>query len=338
MPSLARLHGLVRRGARLRLIALYSLLLLGGTADAQELSLLAGGAKQSGGTSDHSAWALEYREPLHEHLDVSLSGLNEGHLPGHHRDGLSLQAWGRTAVLAGRLSLAAGLGPYRYFDTTISPTGAGYADEHGWGLIGSLAATYHADGRWLYQLRINRIVTRNSIDTTGVMVGLGYQLEPVAGKGLQAAAPLAARTPGDEITALLGVTIVNSFQSESYAAGAIEYRHGLGRHMDVTLSLLDEGDPTLIRRRGVAAQIWGVREFLPGNRLELGIGIGPYVATDKRFVASNGGGDSKRSWIVSATAAYKLDSRWKARVTWNRVNTNYDRDTDLILFGVGYRF
>lgn len=315
-------------------------LMLASAAQAQELTLFAGGLEESGTRQRTSAWAFEYQHPLGENLAASFSWLNEGHVPGHHRDGQGIQVWGRSNLLDRRLSLAAGIGPYRYFDTTPSSAGSGYANVHGWGTIGSLAATYYTASRWLYQMRFNRIVTPNSIDTSALMLGIGYLLEPVSERGPHVSAP---RQPGpttsDEITLFLGKTIVNSYESELSTARAFEYRRGLARHVDLTLGVLNEGDARLIRRTGVTAQIWGVREVLASDRLVLGIGFGPYYAVDSyRDAAPGEGGDSKFSWIFTATAAYRLSPQWAARFSWNRVNTNHHRDTDVILFGVGYRY
>ena len=314
--------------------------ILAGAANAQELTLFGGGLKQSGTKESTSVWAFEYQHPLHENIAASFAWLNEGHVPGHHRDGQSMQIWGRTNVLDRRLSLAAGVGPYRYFDTTVSSAGGGYANIHGWGTVGSLAATYYTNSRWLYQMRFNRIVARNSIDTSSLMFGIGYQLEPVSERGPQVSAPRqSGKTTSDEVTVFVGQTIVNSYYSERDSARALEYRRGLGRYVDVTLGVLNEGDARLVRRTGITAQIWGVREVLASDRLVLGIGFGPYLAVDRyRTPAPGEGGDSKFSWIFTATAAYRISPNWDARLSWNRINTNYNRDTDVILFGAGYRF
>jgi len=315
-------------------------LILAGAAYAQELTLFAGGLRESGTKEDSRVWAFEYLHPLSESIAASFSWLNEGHVPGHHRDGQSMQIWGRTNILDRRLSLAAGIGPYRFFDTAESSSAGGFSNVHGWGTVGSLAATYYTDSRWLYQMRFNRIVARNSFDTSALMFGLGYQLEPVPERGPQVSAPRqSGKTTNNEITVFLGQTIVNSFSSERDLAWALEYRHGLGRHVDVTLGILNEGDARLVRRSGITAQIWGVREVLSSDRLVLGIGVGPYLAVDKyRNSTSGEGGDRNLSWIITASAAYRLTQNWDARVSWNRVGTNYDRDTDVILFGAGYRF
>ncbi len=315
-------------------------LILAGAVHAQELTVFAGGLQASETKERSHAWALEYQHALGENIAASFAWLNEGHLPGHHRDGQSVQIWGRANLLDRRLSLAAGLGPYRYFDTTASVAGGDHANIHGWGMVGSLAATYYSDSRWLYKLRFNRIVAGGSVDTNALMLGIGYQLEPVSERGPQVSAPSQlGKTTTDEITAFVGRTIVNSLSSERELGWAFEYRHGLGRHVDVTLGVLNEGDARLVRRSGITAQIWGVREVLASDRLVLGIGLGPYLAIDRyRDPALGEGGTSLFSWIFTASAAFRLSQHWNARVSWNRINTNYNRDTDVILLGAGYRF
>lgn len=316
------------------------LLFLAGTAHGQELTLFGGGLKQSGSNESSPVWAFEYFHPLHENVAASFSWLNEGHVPGHHRDGQAFQLWGRTNVLDRRLSLAAGFGPYRYFDTTVSSAGGGYANVHGWATVGSLAATYYTNRRWLYQLRFNRIVARDSISTSALMFGVGYQLEPVPERGPQSSAPRQfEKTTNHEVTAFIGKTIVNSYFSENDTARALEYRRGLARYVDMTVGLLNEGDPRLIRRTGLTAQIWGVREVLANDSLVLGIGYGPYFAIDRyRSSLPGEGGERNFSWIFTASAAYRFGDHWSGRLSWNRINTNYNRDTDVILLGAGYRF
>lgn len=318
-------------------IVLALLLMVGGAAHAQELTLFGGGIQQSGSTENSPAWAFEYQHPLHENISASFSWLNEGHLPGHHRDGQSLQIWGRTNLRQHRLSLAAGLGPYRYSDTATSTASGAYTNAHGWGTVGSLAATYYTDSRWLYQLRFNRVIGNNSIDINALMLGIGYQLGPVSGPPAAVSRQRDKRT-GNEVTASFGFTIVNSDHSEHDTARALEYRHGLLPHLDVTVSLLNEGDPKLIRRTGIAAQLWGVHRFLANDRLTLGIGVGPYLAIDRHRTSPPEDDERKLSSIFSAMAAYQLSGQWNGRLSWSRINTDYNRDTDVILFGLAYRF
>ena len=82
----------------------------------QEMSALGWGAAQFGDTCAHTyAWQIDYMERIGNRFGWSLSYLNEGHLPDHHRDGPAFQLWARTDVFQRRLSLAAGTGAYRFF-------------------------------------------------------------------------------------------------------------------------------------------------------------------------------------------------------------------------------
>ena len=68
---------------------------------------------------------------LGKYTAVSVSWLNEGHLPNNHRDGISAQLWGRVNLFHQRFSLAAGIGPYLFYDTLQARNGRGFSDTHG---------------------------------------------------------------------------------------------------------------------------------------------------------------------------------------------------------------
>jgi hypothetical protein len=148
-------------------------------AAGQELTTSAGLLRSDEGGARTLGWLLSYRHELNARFAASLSYQNEGHVPSHHRDGFAAQLWARTQ-LSPRLSLAAGAGPYRYFDTvSASDDPLGYSDRHGWGVVYSLAATWHAgSSAWLYQLRADRIVLSHGIDTSRLTAGVGYRLRP----------------------------------------------------------------------------------------------------------------------------------------------------------------
>ncbi|MDB5922280.1 MAG: hypothetical protein JWN13_1216 [Betaproteobacteria bacterium] len=318
-------------------ITLLALLIGAAASCAQELSLF-GGAMEARSLNDQSyAWALDYRHGLGEHAAVTFSWLNEGHVTNHHRDGQAVELWARTSVLGRRLTLAAGAGPYFYYDTT-RPAGTPFSDEHGWGGVFSLSATYYTDSRVFYELRANRIVASNSINTTSAVFGIGYQLDPPPSRGpLTEAAPQGQKTTDNELTVFVGRTIVNSFNSEHGVATAIEYRHGLSEHIEWTASWLNEGDARLVRRNGIVSQFWAAREAFD-RRLAIGIGLGPYVAVDWHESATIPPNRERLSAMFTASASVRLTPRTFIRGSWNRVVTNYDRDTDVVLIGLGYRF
>src|SRR5262245_27916993 len=121
-----------------------------------------------------SAWLVSYQQELSEHFAASFTYQNEGHVPNHHRDGQSLQLWAKTRAFSPRLSFAAGIGPYRYYDTTVASgeSTSDYSNAHGYGVLYSATATWSTPGRWLYQVRLDHIETKKSIDTTELIFGV----------------------------------------------------------------------------------------------------------------------------------------------------------------------
>ncbi|MGD0228761.1 MAG: hypothetical protein ABSC19_00185 [Syntrophorhabdales bacterium] len=312
------------------LVALVAALFIG-SADAQEAYVLGGGMRDSGTGAESYTWQLEYMERFREHFAWSFSYLNEGHVPDHHRDGPVFQAWVRTDVLSDRLSLAAGLGPYGYFDTTPDSTGGSYRNGHGLGGVFSLSATWRAYGPWLVQLRGNWVTVEHGNDNISALVGIGYELggTPAAG-----GRRLTEEPNRNEVTLSFGQTIMNSFNSDRSAAASLEYRRSLEEWpFEWTVTWLHEGASDAGRGDGLMGQLWLARAFL-GDRLSLGIGGGPYLVVDR----SGTGDDERLVGVFSMTASYRLDRNWALRLTWSRVVTNRDSDSDVILCGLGYRF
>jgi hypothetical protein len=304
---------------------------------AQELSLL-GGPLVSAGANSYS-WGASYREGLGRYAAWSFSWENEGHVPDHHRDGPALQVWGRLPLWNDRFELSAGVGPYRYFDTTAAQAGGDYSNTHGWGALWSVRAAWYFDRRWIAQMQLNHIQAFGGRDTTALLFGVGYELEGNDEPGpRQWPIPRTTNVTKNEVTAMVGETILNSNGSESAVAASVEYRRGLWRYVDMTVSYIHEGGHIQSRRDGAAAQLWATRAFFD-DRLTLSAGIGPYVAiTQNNDLPQNRTGDGRVSGLVSVSASYRLGQRWLTRVTWNRVVTRYDRDTDLIEAGVGLLF
>jgi len=302
-------------------------------AAAQEIFGLAGAMQTDPTTKTTYAWLLSYQQELGEHLMASFAWQNEGHVPNHHRDGQSLQLWGKTKAFSPRLTLAAGAGPYRYYDTTAPNDTGGYSDEHGWGVMYSLSATWSTSGRWLFQARLDHVETKHSVDTTELLFGVGYKLDKDDASVYRGSETRAAARR-DEVTLFVGKTIVNSYESENDTAASIEYRHAFGPVFRGSIAWLNEGNPHLIGRYGIVTQGWYEPSF-SGGRFTLGIGLGLYVAVDEE---REGDHDAFAAGMLTMTASYRIGREWTARFSWNRVLSNYDRDTDVVLFGVGYRF
>ncbi|MGF6774931.1 hypothetical protein P3T21_000118 [Paraburkholderia sp. GAS334] len=307
------------------------------SAQAQEFSLFGGGSRGAG--INTYTWAFNYQEGLGEYFAASFMWLNEGHIPDHHRDGQAVQFWGRLPLANRQFVLSAGVGPYRYFDTTTAAQGGSYADVHGWGVVYSLRAAYYASNRWITQLQLNRVQVQHGPDTTAILLGVGYQLDAPDTPGPRDwAAGSTTKVTHNEITAYFGKSIVNSTSSPSAFAGAIDYRIGLMKYLDLTAGYLHEGSSKIARRDGLTTQLWLTRAFIE-NRITLGVGVGAYYAiNENENSASPGPGSGKFSGLVSISGAYRFTAHWAARLTWNRVVTHYDRDSDVIFAGVGYRW
>ena len=284
------------------------------------------------------SWQLAYMEGLGEHFDASLSYLNEGHIPLHHRDGIAVQLWARTDLLDRRLALLAGIGPYFYCDTTKASANSSFSDDHGLGAMLSLAANWYTNSPLFFQLRTNWVKASNGNDTLSAIGGIGYQLDsPSTTRPPTKIIPYQEKTTLNEITLLAGESILNSFGSENSLAASVEFRRSLWRYVDWTVAWLYEGDNQLIRRNGLASQFWLVNEFF-GDRLSIGVGGGAYFAFQRRRHLREDEDDSSLSGIVTLTGSYRFHPHWAMRISWNRIVTNYNEDSDVILGGIGYLF
>lgn len=309
------------------------------TSGAADATFLAGGTDSSEATGTTYGWQIDMRYNFQRPFAFSASWINEGHFPGHHRDGLAAQLWGRTPLLHDRVSLAFGAGIYQYFDTKETPDG-GHTNEHGVAPVFSASASYYTETQWFFRLSVNHIHPTRDIDTTAILLGLGYRLLEETGKRpleppAEAEMPVRDKT-GTEATLLLGAVVHNSLEDEQGFAGELEIRRGIARHFDLTLALIGEDNREEIRRAGLACQVWVVDAFLD-RRLLLGIGAGPYPIVD--WESPKGDGTQfDFAGLVTLTAGYRFADHWIARFHWNRVATRDERDTDMFVFGIGYRW
>lgn len=305
------------------------------TAHTKEVSLLGGWMQDVDEHEASASWELQYMQSVGDHEAVSFGWLNEGHVDNHRRDGPSSQFWLRTTTLDDRLTLGMGLGPYRYYDTTIEPGSSSYSDNHGWGAILSFDAGWQMNDRWILHLRSSFLWAQSSINTRTLNLGFGYRLAPDSALPSSAGARPETWAKREEINLLGGRTIVNSFEAEKSMAGYLDYRRSFSRYLDWSVGLLDEGDPRLIRRKGLVTQMWAVRQF-PADSCSLGLGVGAYWAADSRRSSASGGDSPFLSGVITMSAARWLSPHWQVRASWNRIVTGYDRDTDVLLLGFGH--
>ncbi len=303
---------------------------------AQELYLYGGYNVERDNRDRTYSWAIEYKQLFAKNWAVSFFWLNEGHFEHHHRDGHALQIWGRTDPLWRGIVLAAGIGPYRYFDTRMAHQEHSYVDSHGWGAVLSLSASVPIYDRWLFSLRSNYIRTDRSIDTFSLMAGIGYQLEPSPPE--KSGGNLRGAGKKNEITLSAGQVVVNSGESESDRAWSLEYRRQFARHFGWSIGWLAENNPGPLHRSGVISEIWLTDSFF-GDRLSLSLGTGPYLMVDRQKRDMNEEDKRPRfAAIVTMSGAYEFCPPWVLRISWHRTVTDYNKDTDIFLAGIGVRF
>jgi hypothetical protein len=308
---------------------------------AQEITLFGGATNSIDSSLDLNdetyAWKVEYRQGLGEHFEFSYAWLNEGHVRAHHRDGSNLQLWARSTILDHRLSLALGAGAFRFDDTV--ETSDGYSNVHGFAAVFSADAAAYPGKRWVLRAEVNRTLARSkNIDTWDFLLGVGYQLTPPEEVGPRAWPDSQAETKTDnEITLFAGQTVVHSFDNPKSVAASLEYRRCLSRYFDVLASFLYEGDSRAVRRGGFIVQGSFGRAFLR-DRLALSVGVGLYIAVDRRRDAASGGSGDTLAGMVTPSVRYRFAEHWHAQFSWNRIVTTYDRDAEVQQIGVGYRF
>jgi hypothetical protein len=304
-----------------------------GAATAQELSAYAGALRVSETQQRTFTGGVAYAHPVNDHLGFSLSYWNEGHPTDHHRDGVAGQVWVRSGTNQPGWSFGAGAGQYYYFDTTeLHSNGrTKYTNDHGWAAVYSLQATYHyPDSRWYNQVQLNHIAPSSGKDaTTALVAGVGYQFGGVRGDKLHLDGP----NTDEALTLMAGQGITNSLDSERASIAALEYRRAVGRYIDWTVTAINEGNTAQSKRNGVATQLWLIRSVSP--RVEIGTGAGFYFNVR---VPDAEGQRSHKAGLVSIGVRYHLSKRIVGEATWNRVVSDYHRDADLFLTGLGYSF
>jgi hypothetical protein len=309
-------------------------LLLAAGARAQSFSVLAGGLRDRDTADQTYTWSLAYQHPVYHGLGLGAAWINEGHLPNHHRDGLGGQLW--LGTKAAGMSLALGAGPYYYFDTTQQPGDPREVDSHGWGVVYSAALSWQLEHRWVHQLRINRVASTHQPATTSVLYGLGYSFRGDEGdQGDQQGDQQNGELRGYQLSALAGLTIVNSFSSETSLAKSVELRGKHGDQFEWTLAWLSEGSSGTFHRDGFTAQGWLVRGWHEGNTT-LALGVGPYAIVD----ASGEERQNARhlAGMASLSASQRFAAHWRGRISFNRVVGTHPFDSDVLLAGTSFEF
>jgi hypothetical protein len=286
-----------------------------------------------------SAWGISYRKTFLSCFAASMAYLNDGHFPGHHRDGVAIEGWVPLDfhILSRPVALSVGAGPFYYYDTVFAQNTGGYADAHAWTWLASadLIVQPFLSGPWshlILEARIDHTSPAKSIETTSIGAAIGYRGISDFDLGQRSDG---GSLPPDEVVASYWKTVTNSFNSGSHQAPAesVMYLRRFGGEFGLSAAVLNEGDTELIRRNGVIAEGWAEPTFGSGL-FSIGAGFGFYSAIDK-YRPSPG---RHVSDVVSATVSVCLPKNFAMRFLWHRIVTDYNRDTDVVLWGLAYRF
>ena len=282
-------------------------------------------------------WRLDYQQGLGEHWYYEVGWVNDGHIPGHARDGIAAELGWRTRLFSPRFVFGIATGFDRYYDTISSTDSAGFADVQDFLWMSTAQFSYYA-GRWIIRAQANlQIAPPSTYNAFSALVGLGYQLQAPDSAGPRDwPAHQAEVTTRNEITAYLGQTVPNGGKSDPKGiAGALEYRRGIGRYLDATFSYINQGDNAVLSRVGIATQVWPVRAF---GRSTLGLGLGLLFAVDQDVEPPPGKTQEKVAGMVSPTYSYRFGDHWLGRFIWNRTVTSNNTNTDFFSIGLGYRW
>ena len=306
--------------------------LLCGAARAQNIGFSAGGIVNETSFAKSYSWKLNYYDTISGNWKWSFSWYNEGHFTRHHRDGMLLQAGYNLPVVEDKFFADILAGPYYFFDTTPGK-GSDYKNIHSLGLGTSLGFWYYFTPEWALRGSFTSILSDGAnIDMASFLLGLSYKLKPAARVDIH---PI--YDGQNEVVIYSGQTIVNSFNSQHGMSAMIEYRRNMYEYLDISAAFLNEGDSNVIRRNGIILQAWPVKRFYEGS-LALSVGLGAYIALDSHEV-NDGRKNKPAAGIITMSGAYRVGIvPITLRAAWNRIATSYDRDTDVIMAGIGYYF
>ena len=127
----------------------------------------------------------------------------------------------------------------------------------------------------------------------------------------------------------------NNLNNQAGVANGIEFRTGVMKYLDWTVIGLHESDSPSIQRDVLGTQLWLVNRYF-NNRFAIGVGAGPGYFLDKKY--SHLTKSSCLAEWVSIMMRYQFANHWLARITWNRLGTRYNHDSDEFVFGAGYRW
>jgi len=120
------------------------------------------------------AGGIEFRMGIDEHLDWTVTWLNEDVSGDIERTGLGTQIWLVDAFLDRRFTLGFGAGLYSFADFDLPPDSGANGRLDIAGLL-TVTASYRFSDRWFTRFNWNRVMSNDSRDTDMFLLGLGYR-------------------------------------------------------------------------------------------------------------------------------------------------------------------
>lgn len=125
---------------------------------------------------------VEFRMGIDEHLDWTVTWLNEDVSGTLDRIGLGTQIWLVDAFLARRITIGFGAGLYSFFDFE-SPSDSGKTRKLDIAGLLTVTTSYRFSDRWFTRFHWNRVMSNDSRDTDIFVLGLGYRWGRRSGDG-----------------------------------------------------------------------------------------------------------------------------------------------------------
>jgi hypothetical protein len=288
------------------------------------------------------AYGLDFDHTINNNLSADIFYTNQGHFPEHHRDGAGVEFKYNKEILP-QLTVSVGAGPWTYSDTLIPDNGKPAQDVHGIGAMAGVGAAYHLKNHIVLGVGANYYAGKDSFGSYNVVGSVGYEFGGETDNKFSSFsngdsdAPSSENAGKNQIALMTGESAVNTPGNVRAVASDLEYRRELGKSIDLTVSGIDEGKNKFTNRAGIAPELW-YRQDVLDNRLSFSIGAGVYAGFDGRKENEGSSSDKFAAGIISTSSDFKITDHLDARLTWHRVLSSYNRDADVVVAGIGYRY
>lgn len=281
------------------------------------------GWASQGGEMNWSSYQVSFGEKVANNFFASIAYLNEGHPNNNHRDGFAVIGTG-VVDFNQRIKLDLSLGPYFSMNTTRRNKQV--HNDKRVGIYGSVALIYYLiPDRFYLQAQYNHVQMFNSFTTDSVMVGIGSNFQNELRSSF-------ATKKDMQISYWLGTSQTNRAKLPLKIGQQVEFKHFINDAAAYSVSYLYEGDNGLVNRQGVVGQIWYVMPI--STYWMLSAGAGPYYTYDRHEINNK----NDLAGVISLQIDYQLVSHLSTNFRFNRVVSFNDKDQDMFMAGIAWRF